>query len=38
MTEKLDEKNINKMLNNIPLNKLGTTDDVANLACFKFKN
>ena len=34
MTEKLDEKNINKMLNNIPLNKLGTTDDVANLACF----
>ncbi len=34
MTEKLDEKNTNDMLNNIPLNKLGKTDDVANLVCF----
>lgn len=34
MTEKLDQKNINNMLNNIPLNKLGKTDDVANLVCF----
>lgn len=34
MTEKLNEKKINNMLNNIPLNKLGETDDIANLVCF----
>tara|TARA_B100000614_G_scaffold229368_1_gene221721 strand:+ start:12471 stop:13226 length:756 start_codon:yes stop_codon:yes gene_type:complete len=34
MTKKLDEKNQKQMLDNIPLNKLGSANDIANLACY----
>ena len=34
MTENLAEENQQQLLNTIPLNRLGTPDDIANLACF----
>ncbi|MFA5542369.1 MAG: 3-oxoacyl-[acyl-carrier-protein] reductase [Bacilli bacterium] len=34
MTDVLDENLVNQMLNNIPLNRLGDPDDVANLVLF----
>ncbi len=34
MTKKLDEKVLQDMKNNIPLNKLGTSIDIANLICY----
>ena len=34
MTNQLDEKVLNKMKQNIPLNKLGAVEDIANLVCY----
>tara|TARA_Y100001970_G_scaffold270506_1_gene364472 strand:- start:11 stop:769 length:759 start_codon:yes stop_codon:yes gene_type:complete len=34
MTEKLNEKNREKLLNFVPLNRFGEPEDVANLVCF----
>ena len=34
MTENLAEENQQQLLNTIPLNRLGSPDDIANLACF----
>ena len=34
MTNKLDDNILDKMKENIPLNKLGSTEDIANLVCY----
>ena len=34
MTNQLDEKVLNKMKQNIPLNKLGSVEDISNLVCY----
>ena len=34
MTNQLDEKVLNNMKQNIPLNKLGSVEDISNLACY----
>ena len=34
MTKKLDEKIIQEMKNNIPLNKFGLTSDISETVCF----